>query len=438
MATTGFWPLKGSLKKVIDYADNPEKTSLSNVLEYTSNKDKTNQQLFISGINCTAENAYEMMMETKRQFGKLGGNVAYHGFQSFQAGEVSPEEAHQIGIETAKRMWGDEYEIVVTTHLNTDNIHNHIVTNSVSFRTGRKFENHVSDHYRLREISDEICREHQKSVLENSSFYKNNNSYWLHKKGIFTYRDILKADIDTAISVSTSFKSFELNMRKLGYRFNRNMYYEHPSVIIPGRSKPIRIDSFGEEYTKEAIYQRIIQNRYERPKRITVYFPLLKIRRKRETWGDTIVNLFNTLLDILELALLPKETKMVPISPELRYELQLLDNRIQQYKFLTDNEIHSSQELFSTIDEIQKQINELEMQRNKVSNKIRRAKTDDEKDQLKLQRKELSSELKILCENFKTATDIKDSLPKIRQMIETEYKLEKEEFNKVRSKNYER
>ena len=133
---------------------------------------------------------------------------------------------------------------------------------------------------------------------------------------------------------------------------------------------------------------------------------MLKIRRKRETWGDTIVNLFNTLLDILELALLPKETKMVPISPELRYELQLLDNRIKQYKFLTDNEIHSSQELFSTIDEIQEQINELEMQRNNVSNKIRRAKTDDEKDQLKLQRKELSSELKILRENLKTATDI--------------------------------
>ena len=298
--------------------------------------------------------------------------------------------------------------------------------------------NHVSDHYRLREISDEVCREHQKSVLENSSFYKNDNSYWLHKNGIFTYRDILKADIDTAISVSTSFKSFEFNMRKLGYRFNRNMYYEHPSVIVPGRNRPIRIDSFGEEYTKEAIYQKIIQNRYERPKRITVYFPLLKIRRKRETWGDTIVNLFNTLLDILELALLPKETKMIPISPELRYELQLLDKRIQQYKFLTDNDIHSSQELFSTIENIQRQINEMEIQRNKISNKIRRAKTDGEKDQFKLQRKELSSELKILRENLKTATDIKDSLPKIQQMIETEYKLEKQEFNKVRSRNYER
>ena len=129
---------------------------------------------------------------------------------------------------------------------------------------------------------------------------------------------------------------------------------------------------------------------------------------------------------------------MVPISPELRYELQLLDKRIQQYKFLTDNEIHSSQELFSTIDELQSQMKDLETLHSKTNNKIRRAKTTEDKAQFKSQRKELSSELKILRENLKTAIDIKDSLPKIQQMIETEYKLEKEEFNKVRNKNYER
>lgn len=438
MATTGLWPVKSSLKKVIEYADNPEKTSLSNVLDYTSNKEKTDQQLFVTGINCTAENAYEMMMETKQQFGKLGGNVAYHGYQSFQTGEVTPEEAHQIGIETARRMWGDEYEIIVTTHLNTNNIHNHVVVNSVSFRTGKKFENHVSDHYKLREISDDVCREYNKSVLENSNFYKNDNSYWLHQNGKLTYRDILKTDIDTAISMSTTFKSFEFNMRRLGYRFNRNMHYEHPSVIIPGKNKPIRLDSFGDEYTKEAIYQKLIQNIYNPKKKITVYFPMLTIRRKRKTLGDTIASLFNTLMEILELMILPNETKITPISPELRYELQQLDNRIQQQKFLTDYNINSSHELFAVIDEIQGQIKELEIQRNKISNRIHRAKTDEEKDNLKLQRKELTARIKPLRDDLKTATSIKDDLPKIQQMLETEYKLEKEEFNRMRSKDYER
>lgn len=82
--------------------------------------------------------------------------MAYQGYQSFQTGEATPEEAHKIGLETARRMWGNEYEIVVTTHLNTDNVHNHFVVNSVSFKTGRKFESHNSDHYRLREISAKI------------------------------------------------------------------------------------------------------------------------------------------------------------------------------------------------------------------------------------------------------------------------------------------
>lgn len=78
------WAVSGSLKKVLDYAENPEKTSLKDVLDYASDKAKTDQELFVTGINCEAENAYEMMSETKRQFGKSGKVVAYHGYQSFK------------------------------------------------------------------------------------------------------------------------------------------------------------------------------------------------------------------------------------------------------------------------------------------------------------------------------------------------------------------
>ena len=122
MATTGFWPVKGRLKDVINYAENPDKTTDRSTLNYVENSDKTDQTMYVSGINCPKKRAYEQMMTTKRRYGKLGGNVAYHGYQSFQAGEVTPEEAHRIGLETAHRMWGDDYEIVVRTHLNTANI----------------------------------------------------------------------------------------------------------------------------------------------------------------------------------------------------------------------------------------------------------------------------------------------------------------------------
>ena len=91
-------------------------------------------EMFVTGINCITVQAYEEMMATKRDFGKTGGNVAYHSYQSFKVGEVTPKEAHKIGLETARRMWGKDYEIIVTTHLNTDNIHNRIVINSVSFK----------------------------------------------------------------------------------------------------------------------------------------------------------------------------------------------------------------------------------------------------------------------------------------------------------------
>ncbi len=228
MATTGFWPVKNRLKEVIDYARNPDKTTdkkfldedLYAALRYVEDDKKTDRTVYVSGINCPNQRAYQCMMATKQRYGKLGGNVAYHGYQSFVSGEVTPEEAHRIGLETARHMWGKDYEIVVTTHLNTVNLHNHIVINSVSFRTGRKFENHISDHYKLREISDEICREHGKSVLAQSKFNgSRKKDYWIHKSGGFTHRDILKRNIDEAISKTTNGKAFELYLKSLGYSY---------------------------------------------------------------------------------------------------------------------------------------------------------------------------------------------------------------------------
>ena len=228
---------------MVDYAENPDKTTdqkyldddLYRALSYTQNDEKTDQKMYVSTINCPKHDPYGAMMATKRRFGKLGGNVAYHGFQSFKTGEVTPEEAHSIGMETARRMWGDEYQIVVTTHLNTENVHNHIVVNSVSFKTGRKFENHVSDHYKLREISDAICAARGKSVLKEASFYgSEKGAYWAHQRGQLTHRDILRRDVDEAIAHCATYNSFARYLRGLGYEFRRDAYGNNPSLIAPG------------------------------------------------------------------------------------------------------------------------------------------------------------------------------------------------------------
>ena len=269
MATTGLWPVKCRLKDVLDYADNPDKTTAQKYLDrdlyaaltYAGNDEKTDQQIYVDAINFPKQRAYQAMMAVKRRFGKLGGNVAYHGYQSFQTGEVTPEEALAIGRETAYRMWGDKYQVLITVHLNTDNLHCHFVVNSVSFKDGSKFGNHQKDHIKLREISDQVCREYGISVLENSSFWKGQSrgAYWYKKQGGMTHRDMLRQDIEYVLPTCGSRQDFKYQMEALGYTFGRtNEYYAHATITAPGWKRPIRLDSLG--YSREVLDDRIRSN----------------------------------------------------------------------------------------------------------------------------------------------------------------------------------
>lgn len=149
MAVTRIWQVKGRLDAPIDYAMNPEKTvnpvyskkeldALQDVMDYAANPDKTEKRFFVSGINCNPDTSREQFQTVKEQYAKEGGIIAYHGYQSFSEGETDPETAHQIGVEFANRVWGEDYQVVVATHLNTKCLHNHFVVNSISFRHGRR------------------------------------------------------------------------------------------------------------------------------------------------------------------------------------------------------------------------------------------------------------------------------------------------------------
>lgn len=260
MATTGFWPVKGHLRDVLVYADNPDKTTdpayvdedLRQALQYAAADQKTDRQMYVSALNCPKQQAYEWMSETKRRFGKMGGNVAYHGYQSFRTGEVTPQEAHEIGLETARRLWGDSYEVLVTTHLNTDNLHNHFVVNSVSFRDGRKYENHQRDHYLLREISDAICREHGLSVIEKPSRRSESFAEWkLHQNGQCTLKDILRMDMEEAISQAIDVDNFYDLMEAKGYTVSLRSKY--PSFLPKGAKRPLRLKRDGRSLTESDI-----------------------------------------------------------------------------------------------------------------------------------------------------------------------------------------
>ena len=445
MATTGFWPVKSSLKDVVKYAENPDKTTnpkyldkdLAVTLKYVANDDKTDKQLFVSCINCPTVRAYEQMMATKRCYGKMGGNVAYHGYQSFKSGEVTPEEAHKIGIETARRMWGMDYEIVVTTHLNTNNIHNHIVINSVSFKTGLKFENHISDHIRLREISDAVCKEYGKSVIEGAKFYNaEKNAYWVHKHGGKTRRDILREDVDDAINHSANFMEFVALMKNKGYVFSRSEMTDHPSVKAPTWERAIRFDKLGDDYKKDRILERIFQtgnrayfNQFSEPYKKTRakyrQTPLqeLKYQLSRVKYMGTLEAIFYLFMELLKPSK-PKPNYTPPLSPEMRQEIQKFEQYQKQFRLLHDEKINTVPELEAFIGKLSKQISDLEEERSKTDNKRRRAATDEDKELYKAQIRDISASIKPIRNKLKIAKSTMESVPKVQQLLDIERDME--------------
>ena len=457
MASTGFWPVKSRLKEVIDYAENPDKTTdkrfldedLWAALRYVENDKKTDQTMYVSGINCPKQRAYQCMMATKRRYGKLGGNVAYHGYQSFVQGEVTPEEAHAIGIETAKRMWGKDYEIVVTTHLNTDNIHNHFVVNSVSFKTGRKFENHIRDHVELRQISDAVCKEHDKSVIPFTRFYNNKKEYWMRKDGKMSHRDMLRQDVDEALSKSGSFAEMEYSLKCLGYRFERDFRYEHPSVIADGWKRAIRLDGLGEKYSRESMHEILVANQ-RKPELYAVIIPQYKrkpllsfeyqIRQARRM--DTVQLLFELFIELLKLCTgnNVEEQQYRPLSPMMRAEVRKLDKYLEEYKLLCDQHIESLEGLVSFKDNLSSQITALTQERYAVRLKIRRAKTPEEDAALKERAKAITQKITPLRKQRDIAIRIEERIPKMQELIEQERNIEMKRNHLVKKKerNYER
>ena len=130
MATTSLWHIKGRLKDLIDYVENPEKTKakapelqdLYNVFSYVQRPEATQEGEYVTAINCLKETALRQMILTKKRYGKTDGYIAWHGYQSFKPEEVTPQLAHEIGVKLAKEMWGDRFEIIVTTHLDKEHI----------------------------------------------------------------------------------------------------------------------------------------------------------------------------------------------------------------------------------------------------------------------------------------------------------------------------
>ena len=269
MAITKVFAIRSRFEKTVQYAANEEKTSLSGMIEYAVNPDKTEKRLFESCLNCVSvKNAARDMERTKRRYNKTGGIQGYHIIQSFQPGELTPEQTHAIGVEFARRLFGERFEIVVGTHLDKHHLHNHIAVNSVSFLDGRKLRCNMKTYFHeIQKVSDDLCREYGLSIIEPKGKGKSHQEWQAAKSRQPTIREQIRRDIDSIIGSSLNFTTFLDGLRKAGYQIHAGNR-KHTAVKPPYGKGFIRLDSLGENYTDAAIEQRILsQHCWSKPKK---------------------------------------------------------------------------------------------------------------------------------------------------------------------------
>ena len=219
MAYTKVFAIRARLDDRVKYAINGDKTELGEKINYAADLQKTNSVRFVSALNCkSAETAFAAMRRTKEKFCKTGGVLGYHFIQSFAPGEVTPEQAHEIGCEFARRLVGEDFEVVVGTHLDKAHPHNHIIVNSVSRIDGHKYHSSPESYYNdVRGTSDELCRENNLSVIAPRGKGKHYAEWKAEQVGKPTVRGVIRADIDTIIQQAYTYDSFLMLLRKNGY-----------------------------------------------------------------------------------------------------------------------------------------------------------------------------------------------------------------------------
>lgn len=239
MAVTKTHPIKSTLKAAIDYICNPV---------------KTDGKLLVSSYGCTAETADIEFEWTRRHSIDKGTNLGRHLIQAFEPGEVTPEEAHEIGMQLAKEILGGKYEFVLTTHIDKDHVHNHLIFNAVSFTDHKHYHSNKRSYHYIRRTSDRICKEHGLSVIIPGQ--DKGKSYIEHQaaQAGTSYKAKLKAAIDRLIPASADFEDLLLRLQREGYEIKRGKYV---SCRATDQERFTRMKTLGVDYTEEAITARI-------------------------------------------------------------------------------------------------------------------------------------------------------------------------------------
>ena len=444
MATTKIWDVKAHVSKLLAYVANKNKTTME--LEVKSSNEADNlvaeilglppehflheEKKFVTGINCTPENANEVML-TLLEGTSLSEIQCYHGYQSFKPGEMDPDTAHAIGVQLANELWGEDFPIIVATHIDKGHVHNHFCLSASGF-SGKRYHDCNATYQLMRKTSDRLCREYGLSVIENPSKDRHKHIAEVHaeKKGIPTMRDQIRADIDVVAKQEFIIKNFYNRMRSLGYTFERRGKYLR---IKPyGYNKFFRLDKLGAGYTEEDIEARIRNNARARQwTPIPFYQPTL---REKPTGLYALYLHYCYLLGAIP--------KVIPKNPEayaaIKEDVRRARMYSEQAKFLGKYFLDTKDDLIQHALKVRAQMDVLYKERQKLRNKMRRMKDPDEMQPIREQIFAISDKLKPLRKEHAMCKDIydrSDDIQKTVERVEFPQLVEQERQNAALKKN---
>lgn len=276
MATTRLMPLHVGKGRDIS-------TAIADIIDYVENPQKTDFGKFIYGYECDTRVADAEFLLSKRQYFNQTGRsqgaddvIAYHLRQAFKPGEVTPEEANQIGRELALKLTKGNHAFVVCTHIDKHHVHNHIIINSTTLDCQKKFRNFWGSTWAIRRMNDKLCLEHGLSIVENPKPSRDHYGTWLGSKKQPSFQEQIRRAIDAALEERP--KNFEELLKKLeaaGIEVNQER--KHLRFRVPGQENYTRCDTLKGDYTEQAIKERIAGTRTVKSRRTSPQKPVSKV-----------------------------------------------------------------------------------------------------------------------------------------------------------------
>ena len=360
------------------------------------------------------------MMLTKTHYHKQNGILLWHGYQSFKPGEVTPEEAHKIGMELAQNLWGKDYEILVCTHLDREHIHNHFVVNSVSFRTGKKLDVRWKD---MARESDRLCRQYEKSIVENPKVKgKHYAEYQAEQEGRPTWTTAIKQDIDECILQSRNMQEFLKELKNRGYVIKAGAKYF--TLKPPGKERFVRIDRrLGEAYSLLGIENQIQENvksgRYRMPEK--------KMARKIYTSRPRYTVTGYKALYIrycYMLGMYPgKHMTAKQVNYLYREDLTRMHKIRKETQFICSNKIETLQDLTDVEFDLKQDLKRYQAEKQYVINHLRSA--GDDKPALDEKKNYLNEKIKDCRKKLYWCKDIKENSQGMRDKVQKVREIER-------------